>query len=76
MRTGYKAGNPQGDQKLVSMFIRDIPREVRDSFKALCVMRGTTMRQALVDMMLKALEGSPIPVPELPERVRSGRPEE
>ncbi len=57
--------------EMVSIFIRGIPREVRDRFKALCVIRGTTMRQALVEMMLKALDGSPIRVPELPEEFRS-----
>ena len=56
---------------MVSIFIRDIPREIRDSFKALCVIRGITMRQAVVEMMLKALEGSPIPVPEFPEQLIS-----
>jgi len=55
---------------MVSIFIRDIPREIRDNFKALCVIRGITMRQAIVEMMLKALEGSPIPVPELPDQFR------
>jgi hypothetical protein len=33
------------------------------------VIRGITMKQALVEMMLEALEGSPIPVPELPEQL-------
>jgi hypothetical protein len=56
---------------MVSIFIRDIPREIRDSFKALCVIRGITMKQAIVEMMLKALEGSPIPVPEFPEQLIS-----
>ncbi len=60
---------------MASIFIRDVPREVRDRFRALCVMRGTTMRQAMVEMMLKALEGSPITVPELPEGFRVLRPE-
>ena len=59
---------------MASIFIRDIPREIRDSFKdsfkALCVIRGITMRQAIVEMMLEALEGSPIPVPELPDQLR------
>jgi hypothetical protein len=59
--------------QMVSVFIRGIPREVRDRFKALCVIRGTTMRQALVEMMLEALEGSPISVPEIPEGFRSLR---
>jgi hypothetical protein len=59
--------------QMVSVFIRGIPREVRDRFKALCVIRGTTMRQALVEMMLEALEGSPISVPESPEGFRSLR---
>jgi hypothetical protein len=63
-------------QKMVSIFIRGIPREVRDSFKALCVIRGTTMRQAMVEMMLEALEGSPISVPVLPAGFRSLRPGE
>ena len=58
---------PRKEQRMVSIFIRDIPREIRDSFKALCVIRGITMKQALVEMMLEALEGSPIPVPELPK---------
>jgi hypothetical protein len=44
---------------MVPRFIRDIPRVIRDNFKALCVIRGITMRQAIVEMMLKALEGSP-----------------
>jgi hypothetical protein len=60
--------------EMVSVFIRGIPREVRDRFRALCVMRGTTMRQAVVEMMLKALEGSPITVPELPEGFPGLRP--
>jgi hypothetical protein len=60
---------PRKEQKMVSIFIRDIPREIRDSFKALCVIRGITMKQALIEMMLEALEGSPIPVPELPEQL-------
>lgn len=60
---------PQNEQRMVSIFIRDIPREIRDSFKALCVIRGITMKQAIVEMMLEALEGSPIPVPELPEQL-------
>jgi len=55
---------------MASIFIRDIPREIRASFKALCVIRGITMRQAIVEMMLEALEGSPIPVPELPDQLR------
>ena len=59
---------PRKEQRMVSIFIRDIPREIRDSFKALCVIRGITMKQALIEMMLEALEGSPIPVPELPEQ--------
>lgn len=75
MRTVYKGNNPQKDQKMVSIFIRGIPREIRDRFKALCVIRGTTMRQAVVEMMLNALEGSPIPVPELLEESRRLRPE-
>jgi len=54
---------------MVSIFIRDIPREIRDSFKALCVISGITMKQAIVEMMLEALEGSPIPVPELPKQL-------
>ena len=62
--------------QMVSVFIRGVPREVRDRFKALCVIRGTTMRQALVEMMLEALEGSPISVPEIPEGFRSLRREE
>jgi hypothetical protein len=64
-----KGDYPQKEQRMVSIFIRDIPREIRDSFKALCVIRGITMKQALVQMMLEALEGSPIPVPELPEQL-------
>jgi hypothetical protein len=63
------------EHDMVAIFIRNIPREIRDRFKALCVMRGTTMRQALVEMMLKALEGSPIAVPELPEGLLSLRRE-
>ena len=70
MHTQYKG------KKMASIFIRDIPREVRDRFRALCVMRGTTMRQAVVEMMLKALKGSPIAVPELPEGFRDMHPEE
>ena len=62
---------PRKEQRMVSIFIRDIPREIRDSFKALCVIRGITMKQALVEMMLEALEGSPIPVPELPDQLFS-----
>lgn len=61
--------------QMVSIFIRGIPREVRDRFKALCVIRGTTMRQALVELMLKALDGSPISVPELPKGFQSLRAE-
>ena len=60
---------PRKEQRMVSIFIRDIPREIRDSFKALCVIRGITMKQAIVEMMLEALEGSPIPVPELPKKL-------
>jgi hypothetical protein len=75
MRTETNENYPQKDKKMVSIFIRDIPREVRDSFKALCVIRGITMRQALVEMMLKALEESPIPVPNITEGWRSSRPE-
>jgi hypothetical protein len=75
MRTETNKNYPQAEQKMVSIFIRDIPREVRDSFKALCVIRGITMRQALVEMMLKALEGSPIPVPNISEEWRSSGPE-
>ncbi|HEB11909.1 MAG TPA: hypothetical protein ENI06_11945 [Spirochaetales bacterium] len=75
MRTEANKNYPQKDKKMVSIFIRDIPREVRDSFKALCVIRGITMRQALVDMMLQALEGSPIPVPDITEEWLSLRPE-
>ena len=71
MRTGTKENYPRKEQRMVSIFIRDIPREIRDSFKALCVIRGITMKQALVEMMLEALEGSPIPVPELPEQLSS-----
>ena len=62
--------DPRKEQSMASIFIRDIPREIRDSFKALCVIRGITMRQAIVEMMLEALEGSPIPVPELPAQLR------
>ena len=62
--------------QMVSVFIRGVPREVRDRFKALCVIRGTTMRQALVEMMLEALGGSPINLPEIPEGFRSLRREE
>jgi hypothetical protein len=61
--------------QMVSIFIRGIPREVRDRFKALCVIRGTTMRQALVELMLKALDGSPISVPELPKGFQGLRAE-
>jgi hypothetical protein len=60
---------PRKEQRMVSIFIRDIPREIRDSFKALCVIRGITMKQAIVEMMLETLEGSPIPVPELPKQL-------
>ena len=67
MRT--KKNYPRKEQRMVSIFIRDIPREIRDSFKALCVIRGITMKQALIEMMLEALEGSPIPVPEHPEQL-------
>ena len=49
---------PRKEQRMVTRFIRDIPRVIRDNFKALCVIRGITMRQAIVEMMLKALEGS------------------
>ena len=63
LRTGKKNDERQNTDGMVSIFVRDIPREVRDRFKALCVLRGTTMRQALVEMMLDALEGSPIPSP-------------
>jgi hypothetical protein len=35
---------PRKEQRMVSIFIRDIPREIRDSFKALCVIRGITIR--------------------------------
>jgi hypothetical protein len=69
MSTRIKENYPRKEQRMVSIFIRDIPREIRDSFKALCVLRGITMKQALVEMMLEALEGSPIPVPELPEQL-------
>jgi len=75
MRTETNKNYPQKDKKMVSIFIRDIPREVRDSFKALCVIRGITMRKALVEMMLKALEESPIPVPNITEGWRSSYPE-
>jgi hypothetical protein len=75
MRPEVKEDDPRKGQVMVSIFLRGIPREVRDRFKALCVMRGTTMREAIVEMMLEALEGSPIPVPELPERLRGARPE-
>jgi len=60
---------PRKEQRMVSIFIRDIPREIRDSFKALCVIRGITMKQALVEMMLETLKGSPIPVPEHPKQL-------
>jgi hypothetical protein len=71
MSTETRENYARKEQRMVSIFIRDIPREVRDSFKALCVIRGITMKQAIVEMMLKALEGSPIPVPELPEQLSS-----
>jgi hypothetical protein len=70
MSARNKEDYPRKEQRMVSIFIRDIPREIRDNFKALCVIRGITMRQAVVEMMLKALEGSPIPVPELPDQFR------
>ena len=67
---GTRENHPRKEQRMASIFIKDIPREIRDSFKALCVIRGITMRQAIVEMMLEALEGSPIPVPELPDQLR------
>lgn len=70
MTKGSIGKHPRNEQKLVSIFIRDVPREVRDRFKALCLIRGTTMKQAVVEMMLESLEGSPIPVPDLPESFR------
>jgi len=70
MSTRTKENYPRKEQRMVSIFIRDIPKEIRDSFKALCVIRGITMKQAIVEMMLKALEGSPIPVPELAKQLR------
>ena len=70
MSKGTRENFPRKEQRMVSIFIRDIPREIRDNFKALCVIRGITMRQAIVEMMLKALEGSPIPVPALPDQFR------
>ena len=70
MSAGNKENYPREKQTMVSIFIRDIPREIRDSFKALCVIRGITMKQAIVEMMLESLEGSPIPVPELLEQLR------
>ena len=74
--TAYIEDMRHEELEMVCIFIRGIPREVRDRFKALCVIRGTTMRQALVEMMLEALEGSPINVPEIPEGFRSLRREE
>jgi hypothetical protein len=70
MSARNKENYPRKEQRMVSIFIRDIPREIRDSFKALCVIRGITMKQGIVEMMLEALEGSPIPVPELPQQLR------
>ncbi len=65
----------QKEYRMVSVFLRGIPKEVRDRFKALCVMRGTTMREAVIEMMVSALEESPIPAPDLPDGFRTTRPE-
>ena len=33
------------------LFLRDIPRGVRDHFKAWCAKRGVTMKEKLTDLM-------------------------
>ena len=46
------------DPKLTcELLIRDIPRELRNRFKAYCVLRGTNMNASLKQYMLNCVSG-------------------
>ena len=54
----YK-GNSQmkkADSKPACVFLRNIPRGVKDHFKAYCAKRGITMTDKIVDMMREAIK--------------------
>lgn len=43
-------------RKLTTLYIKDIPRELKRQFKAVCARRGTTMKAALLKFMLQQVE--------------------
>lgn len=46
----------------VSMFLRGVPREVREHFKAYCARRGTSMTEVLLEDILQHLADDQKPV--------------
>lgn len=42
--------------KTASLYLRDMPRNVRDLFKAHCSKRGTSMTAKVVEFMRKCIE--------------------
>lgn len=56
MNKGKGKGRPRvapsgPEERVCSVLLRRVNRDVRDHFKSICARRGTTMTKALVDMM-------------------------
>lgn len=47
---------PKLPKRLGSLFLRNIPAEVRDQFKAYCARRGVSMTRVLVDYMRELID--------------------
>lgn len=43
---------------MVGIFIRNVPENLRNCFKAMCNLKGTTMQEALIKLMEKDINES------------------
>lgn len=45
------------NKKTATLFLRDLPREVKDAFKAHCARRGKSMTETIVQFMRQTVKG-------------------
>ena len=44
------------NEKTVTIIIRNIPRELKDRFKAACALKGKTMNDVIISLMEREVE--------------------
>lgn len=42
---------PRAEMRTTELYLREIPRDLRDMFKSWCAARGITMKEKIVQMM-------------------------